>query len=61
MLRLGLILHLFIASTIMGCFMVAALVAGFDTMMPVIWSCVAGFFVSIPVSWMVTKAIYNDE
>ncbi|PIE13175.1 MAG: CTP synthetase [Rhodobacterales bacterium] len=60
MLRLALIFHLFIGSTLMGCFMIAALVAGYDTMYPVVISALIGFVVAIPVTYFVAKAVYEN-
>ena len=61
MLRLAFILHLFIGSTLAGSAMVFALVAGYDTMMPVAISALIGFIVSFPVTWIITKKLYSEE
>ena len=60
MLRLGLILYLFIGTTLAGSAMIAALVAGYDTITPVVASAVAGFIAAIPVAWAVARALYSD-
>jgi predicted phosphoribosyltransferase len=60
MLRLGLILYLFIGTTMAGSAMVAALAAGYDTTQPVVLSVLAGFLVAIPVAWAVARALYSD-
>lgn len=60
MLRLGLILHLFIGSTLAGSAVVVALTMGFDTMRPVLLAALLGFIVSIPATYLVTRAIYDQ-
>lgn len=60
MLRLGLILYLFIGTTMAGSAMIAALVAGYDTTVPVVASVLAGFVAAIPVSWGVARALYSE-
>ncbi len=61
MLRLGLILYVFIGTTFAGSAMIAALVAGFDTTMPVIASSIAGFVAAIPVAWLVARELYSGD
>ena len=57
MLRLGIIFHLFIGSTLAGSGVVAALSMGYDTLAPIILSAIIGFILSIPVTYFVTKAV----
>lgn len=57
MFRLALILHLFIGSTIAGSAVIVALVAGLDTLKPILIAAAIGFVISIPVAWMVAKKI----
>ena len=57
---LFLIVYIFLGTTIAGSFMVAALAAGYTTMMPVIYSSVAGFVVAIPAAWFVAKKIREN-
>lgn len=59
MFRLALILHLFIGSTIAGSAVIVALVAGLDTLKPILIAAAIGFVISIPVAWMVAKRISN--
>ncbi|MDR9395316.1 CTP synthetase [Roseovarius sp. SYSU LYC5161] len=59
MLRLGLILYLFIGVTLAGSAMIAALVMGYDTTVPVVVSALAGFGVALPVTWLVAKQIHE--
>jgi putative flippase GtrA len=60
MLRLGIIFHLFIGSTVVGCAIVAALTLGYDTQTPIIIAAAIGFVVSIPVTYVVTKAVLTN-
>lgn len=57
--RLALILHLFIGSTLAGSAMIAALVAGYDTLSPILIAAALGFVASIPVTIMVARKIYS--
>ncbi len=59
MLRLGLILHLFIGSTLAGIGVIAALVSGFDTLYPILITAALGFVLAVPVTWLVTRALYE--
>tara|TARA_R110002012_G_scaffold60265_1_gene157558 strand:- start:31 stop:216 length:186 start_codon:yes stop_codon:yes gene_type:complete len=59
MLRLGLILHLFIGSTLAGIGVIAALVSGFDTLNPILITAALGFLLAVPVTWLVTRALYE--
>lgn len=59
MLRLSLILHLFIGSTLAGVAVIVALVSGFDTMRGILIAAVLGFFLAFPVSAYVAKELYS--
>ncbi len=61
MLRLGLILYLFIGTTFAGSAMIAALVSGYDTTVPIVVSALAGFVAAIPVSWFVARGLYSGQ
>ncbi|SFO40194.1 hypothetical protein SAMN04487859_14113 [Roseovarius lutimaris] len=61
MLRLGLILHLFIGSTLAGSAIIVALVMGQDTMTPILIAALLGFLIAIPATWVVTKMIYENQ
>jgi CHASE2 domain-containing sensor protein len=56
MLRLTLILFSMISTTLMGIGIIA-LVAGLDTLQPVVIAAALGLMVSIPASWFVAKQI----
>lgn len=57
MTRLMLIVFSMASTTLMGVLIVAALVAGYDTLRPILYAALIGFVVAIPVSWQVAKAI----
>ena len=61
MLRLALILHLFIGSTLAGIGVIAALVSGLDTLNPILISAAAGFILSVPVTWLVTRQLWQNR
>ena len=60
MLRLGFILHLFIGSTLAGSAIIAALVMGHDTLVPIVAAAALGFVAAFPVTYVVTKMLYED-
>lgn len=51
------ILHLFIGATLAGSAVIAALVAGQDTLGAILVAAGAGFVVAFPVSWVVAKRL----
>lgn len=57
MFRLALILHIFIGATLSGVFLVAALVAGIDSMMVLLGAVLVGFLVAVPVATYVAKRL----
>ncbi len=57
MLRLAMILHLVIGSTLMGVGVIAVLVMGMTEPRPILLAALAGFLIAFPVSWMVARAI----
>lgn len=59
MLRLGLILHLFIGSTLSGSAVIAALAMGQDTLQPILIAAALGFIAAFPVTYVVTKKLYE--
>jgi len=60
-MRLASILYAIIGPTIMGIFMIAALVAGYDTMKYIIIVVAAGAIVALPISYFVAGAIKANE
>lgn len=61
MLRLGFILHLFIGTTLAGSGVIAALVIGQDTLIPILIAAAIGFVAALPVTWIVTKTLYETR
>lgn len=59
MLRLTLLMYTILSGTLAGIAIIAVLVAGFDTKMPIIYAAAAGFIVAIPASWIIAKKISN--
>ncbi|QGX99161.1 CTP synthetase [Roseovarius faecimaris] len=60
MVRLSLILHLFIGSTLGGMGIVAALVLGYGTLFPILAGGLAGFLAAFPVSYVIAKKLYES-
>lgn len=58
MLRLAILLYVLIGATLAGCAVVAVLVAGQGTTLPIVYAAVAGFVLGMPVSYAVAKALY---
>jgi hypothetical protein len=61
MFNLVSVVYTFISATIVGIFIVAALVLGYDTLTPLLIVIVAGFVVALPVSYFVAKAMSEVE
>jgi putative flippase GtrA len=61
MLALVLILHVFIGSTIAGSCVIAALVLGYDTLIPIVVAAAVGFVAAFPVSYSVARALYGTR
>ncbi len=59
MLRLSLILHLFIGSTLAGSAVIAALLIGQDTLRPILIAAALGFIAAFPVSYIVARKLYG--
>lgn len=59
MFRLAALLYSLIGTTLAGSAIVAVLVAGQGTLMPIIYAAVAGFVAGMPVSWGVAKSLYS--
>ncbi|EIE51996.1 CTP synthetase [Salipiger aestuarii] len=60
MLRLAAILYSLVGATLAGSFIVAALVAGFDTLVPIVASALTGAVVALPVTWIIARAVYSS-
>ncbi len=57
MLRLAMTLFSMIATTLMGTFVVVALVTGYDTLVPLVTAAALGLVVSVPASWLIARAL----
>jgi predicted PurR-regulated permease PerM len=57
MTRLMMIIFSMASTTLMGTFIVAALVMGMDTLQPILIAAALGFVAAIPVSWIVARQI----
>lgn len=60
MMHLAMLMFTLISATLMGVAIIAVLVAGYDTLLPVVAAAAVGFVVAIPVSWVVAKAMYDS-
>jgi hypothetical protein len=59
MLRLAGILYSLISTTLAGTAIIAVLVAGYGTLMPILVAAAAGAIVSLPVAWYVARQLYG--
>lgn len=57
MIKLALILHAMIATTLMGIAVTFVLAMQMPGWQPIVWAVVAGFVAAIPVSWLVARQI----
>lgn len=57
MFRLASMIYTIASGTIMGIFIVVALVAGYDTLRYIVIAAAAGAVVALPVSWYIARAI----
>ena len=57
MLRLMMILHSVIATTLMGVGITGVLAAGMDGSRPIVIAALVGFALSIPASWLIARKI----
>ena len=60
MLRLAGILYSLISTTLAGTAIIAVLVAGYDTLVPILIAAAVGAVASVPVAWGVAKALYEN-
>jgi len=57
MLPLLLTLHIFIGATLSGTLVIAALVAGYVGVMPILVAAAVGFVAAFPVSYLIAKRL----
>lgn len=58
MFRLAALLFSLISPTLMGVGIVAVLVAGYGTLLPILIAAAVGFVLALPVTWQVARALY---
>ncbi len=61
MLRLASMLYSFIGTTLAGILIVAALTAGYDTLVPILAAAAVGAALAMPVSYLVARAITTKK
>ena len=57
MTRLALVIFSILSVTCMGIAIVVALVAGWDTLVPIVAAAAVGLLASVPASWIVARQI----
>ncbi len=57
MLKIASLIYTIASATVMGIFIIIALVSGYDTMQYVVIAAVAGAIIAMPVSYLIAKAI----
>ncbi len=60
MLRLASILYSIIAPTLAGIGVIAVLVAGLGTLMPILISAAIGTVIALPASWYIARQLIGD-
>ena len=61
MLRLASILYTLISATLAGTGVIAVLVAGYVTLIPILIAAVVGAILALPISWAVARSLYGDS
>tara|TARA_R110002096_G_scaffold8546_1_gene35248 strand:- start:62 stop:247 length:186 start_codon:yes stop_codon:yes gene_type:complete len=61
MFQFAAMLYAIIGTSVAGIFIIAALVSGNDTLMPILIAAAAGAVVGIPATYFVTKAILSNR
>lgn len=51
------LLHSFIGSVLAGSAIIAVLVLGYDSLVPIVIAAVSGFVLSFPVSWVIARKL----
>ena len=59
MFRLASLLYSLIGTSLAGTGVIAVLVAGYGTLIPILIAAAIGAVVALPVSWQVARALYN--
>ena len=61
MFRLTALIYCFTGPTLAGSLIVAALVAGQDTLAPILVAAAIGFVAGVPAAWMIAKYIRQSK
>lgn len=61
MLRLASVLYSIIGATSAGVLIIAALTAGYDTLVPIVVAAVVGALLALPISYFVARAIIKNK
>ena len=61
MLRLASILYSIISTSLAGTAVIAVLVVGFDTLVPILVAAGIGAVVALPISWLVAREIISSS
>ena len=61
MLRLASILYSIISTSLAGTAVIAVLVVGFDTLVPILVAAGIGAVVALPISWLVAREIIGSS
>lgn len=59
MLRLASILYSLIGTSLAGTGVIAVLVAGYGTLVPILWAAALGAVLALPVSYLVARKLYG--
>ena len=60
MLRLASVLYSIISTSLAGTGIIAVLVAGYGTLIPILAAAAAGAVVALPISWVVARQIIGE-
>ncbi len=60
MIRLACMLYSIVGSSVAGAFVIAALVTGYDTLVPILAAAGVGAMVGVPMSYFIAKAILGN-
>ncbi len=61
MFRLAIMLYAIIATTLAGSLIIAALTAGYDTMVPILLAAALGAVAAMPVSYLIAQAVITNK
>lgn len=61
MFRLASMLYLIVGSSLAGSFVIAALVTGYDTLVPILLAFAVGSVLGAPVSYLIARALMSNQ